>query len=49
MQLARQVTRLLADARQQIHAAAREAVRQAVSVERRITAEEWDTETCCRS
>src|SRR5438270_5323305 len=42
MQLARQVTRLMADARQQIHAAAREAAAQAVSAERRITAEEWE-------
>jgi len=42
MQLARQVTRLLADARQQIHAAAREAAAQAVSAERRITADQWD-------
>jgi len=42
MQLARQVSRLLADARQQIHAAAREAAAQAVSTERRITAEEWE-------
>jgi hypothetical protein len=42
MQLARQVTRLLADARQQIQAAAREAAAQAVSAERRITAEEWE-------
>jgi hypothetical protein len=42
MQLARQVTRLLADARQQIHAAAREAAAQAVSAERRISAEQWD-------
>src|SRR5216684_3114410 len=42
LQLARQVTRLLADARQQIHAAAREAAAQAVSAERRITAEEWE-------
>ena len=41
MQLARQVTRLLADARQQIHAAAREAAAEAVSAERRITADEW--------
>jgi hypothetical protein len=41
MQLARQVTRLLADARQQIHAAAREAAAQAVSAERRISADEW--------
>lgn len=42
MQLARQVTRLLADARQQIQAAAREAASQAVAAERRITAEEWE-------
>src|SRR5438445_514293 len=42
MQLARQITRLLADARQQIHAAAREAAAQAVSAERRITADEWE-------
>jgi hypothetical protein len=42
MQLARQVSRLLADARQQIHAAVREAAAQAVSAERRISAEQWD-------
>jgi hypothetical protein len=42
MQLARQVTRLVADARQQIQAAAREAAAQAVAAERRITAEEWE-------
>jgi hypothetical protein len=42
MQLARQLTRLLADARQQIHAAAREAAAQAVSAEHRISAEQWD-------
>jgi len=42
MQLARQVARLLADARQQIHAAAREAAAQAVSTEHRISAEQWD-------
>ena len=42
MELARQVTRLLADARQQIHAAAREAAAQAVSAEHRISAEQWD-------
>jgi hypothetical protein len=42
MQLARQVTRLLAEARQQIHAAAHEAAAQAVSAEHRITAEQWD-------
>ena len=42
MQLARQVTRLVVDARQQIHAATREAAAQAVSAERRITADEWE-------
>ncbi|MCU1243123.1 MAG: hypothetical protein JWO71_3849, partial [Candidatus Acidoferrum typicum] len=42
MQLARQVTRLVVDARQQIHAAAREAAAQAVAAERRITADEWE-------
>jgi hypothetical protein len=42
MQLARQVTRLLADARQQIYAAAREAGAQAVSAEHRVTAEHWE-------
>ena len=42
LQLARQVTRLLADARQQIQAAAREAAAQAVSSERRISAEQWE-------
>lgn len=42
LQLARQMARLLADARQQIHAAAREAAAQAVSAERRISAEEWE-------
>jgi len=42
MQLARQVTRLLADARQQIYAAAREAAAQAVSAEHQISAEQWD-------
>jgi hypothetical protein len=41
MQLARQVTRLLADAKQQINAAAREAATQAVSAERRLSFEEW--------
>jgi hypothetical protein len=54
LQLARQVTRLLADARQQIYAAAREAAAEAVSAERRITADEWqqkiaaDRETLAR-
>jgi hypothetical protein len=42
MQLARQIARLLAEARQQIHAAAREAAAQAVAAERRIQAEEWE-------
>ena len=42
MQLARQMARLMADARQQIQAAAREAAAQAVSAERRISAEEWE-------
>jgi hypothetical protein len=42
LQLARHVTRLLAEARQQIQAAAREAAAQAVSAERRISAEQWD-------
>ena len=42
LQLARQVTRLLADARQQIQAAAREAAAQAISAERHISAEQWD-------
>jgi hypothetical protein len=42
LQLARHVTRLLAEARQQIQAAAREAAAQAVSVERRSSAEQWE-------
>ena len=42
MQLARQFARLLADARQQIHATAREAAAQAVSAERRLAADEWN-------
>jgi hypothetical protein len=42
LQLARQMTRLLAEARQQIQAAAREAAAQAVSAERRISAEAWE-------
>jgi hypothetical protein len=41
LQLARQVARLLAEARQQIHAAAREAVAQAVNAERRLAFEQW--------
>jgi len=42
LQLARHVTRLLAEARQQIQAAAREAAGQAVSAERRISTEQWE-------
>jgi len=42
LQLARQVARLLADAKQQIHAAAREAAAQAVSAERRLAFEQWE-------
>jgi hypothetical protein len=42
LQLARHVTRLLAEARQQIQATAREAAAQAVSAERRTSAEQWD-------
>jgi hypothetical protein len=42
LQLARQVSRLLSDARQQIHAAAREAAAQAVAAERRINTDPWE-------
>ena len=42
LQLARHVTRLLAEARQQIQAAAREAASQAVAAERTATAEQWE-------
>jgi hypothetical protein len=42
MQLARQVARLLAEARQQIHAAAREAAVQAVHAEHRLAFEQWE-------
>jgi len=42
LQLARQVARLLAEAKQQIHAAAKEAASQAVAAERRLSAEEWE-------
>jgi hypothetical protein len=42
MQLARQVARLLAEAKQQIQAAAREAAVQAVSVERGMAFEQWE-------
>ncbi|HEV2195963.1 MAG TPA: hypothetical protein VGR55_10295 [Candidatus Acidoferrum sp.] len=42
LQLARQVTRLVADARQQIQAAAQEAASQAVSAERRLSFDQWE-------
>jgi hypothetical protein len=42
LQLARHVTRLLTEARQQIQAAAREAAAHAVAAERRISAEQWE-------
>ncbi len=42
MQLARQVARLLSEAKQQIQAAAREAAVQAVSVERGMAFEQWE-------
>jgi hypothetical protein len=42
MQLARQVARLLAEAKQQIQAAARDAAVQAVAAERRMAAEQWE-------
>src|SRR5437773_7851136 len=42
LQLARQVARLVADAKQQIQAAAREAASQAVSAERRLSLEQWE-------
>src|ERR1700741_1741342 len=42
LQLARQVARLLAEARQQIHAAAKEAAVQAVNTERRLAFEQWE-------
>ena len=42
LQLARQVARLVADARQQIQAAAQEAASQAVSAERRVSFEQWE-------
>jgi hypothetical protein len=42
MQLARQVARLLAEARQQIHAAARESAVQAVGIEHRLEFEQWE-------
>ncbi len=42
LQLARQVARLIADAKQQISAAAREAVAQAVATEHKTAAEKWE-------
>jgi len=42
LQLARHVTRLLAEAKQQIHTTARDAAVQAVSAERRVAFEEWE-------
>src|SRR6266478_3424433 len=42
LQLARQVARLVADAKQQLLAASREAASQAVSAERRLSFEQWE-------
>jgi len=42
LQLARQVARLVGDAKQQIQAATREAATQAVSAERRLSFEQWE-------
>jgi hypothetical protein len=42
LQLARQVARLVADAKQQIQAATREAASRAVSAERRLSFEQWE-------
>jgi myosin heavy subunit len=42
LQLARQVARLVADARQQIQTAAQEAASQAVSAERRLSFDQWE-------
>src|SRR6202521_3296868 len=42
LQLARQVARLVADAKQQIQAATREAASHAVSAERRLSFEQWE-------
>jgi hypothetical protein len=42
LQLARQLARLVADAKQQIQAAAREAAAQAVAEEHRVSLEHWD-------
>jgi len=42
LQLARHMARLVADAKQQIQAAAREVAAQAVAAERRVSIEEWE-------
>jgi hypothetical protein len=42
LQLARQVARLIADAKQQIYAAAKDAASQAVSAERRVAFDQWE-------
>ncbi len=42
LQIARQMTRLLGEAKQQIHATARDAAVQAVSAERRVAFEQWE-------
>ena len=42
MQLARQVARLLAEAKQQIHAASRDAAAQAVNSESQLVFEQWE-------
>jgi hypothetical protein len=42
LQLARHMSRLAADAKQQLQAAAREIAAQAVAAERRVSAEEWE-------
>src|SRR5277367_4794980 len=42
LQLARHMTRLVADAKQQIQASAREVAAQAVAAERRVSMEEWE-------
>ncbi|HUL14802.1 MAG TPA: hypothetical protein VLV88_02305 [Terriglobales bacterium] len=42
LQLARQVARLIADAKQQVYAAAKDAASQAVSAERRVAFDQWE-------
>jgi hypothetical protein len=44
LQLARHMSRLMADAKQQIQTAAREVAAQAVAAERRVSMEEWEKE-----